>query len=315
MNTGNKDDEVGDDEDPEGTRRRAFSPLLGTEAFRPSSAIAQVEIGAQTAIGAAHAHNDQHYLALRLGRSQETVATSLSAADLPPRFDEYAYALLIADGLGETGSGAVASRVAVSTLAHLAMHYGRWNVRIDESMASEVFERAEWFYRQLDNAVVSRSRTDDALNEMATTLTVTYSSGDRLFVAHVGHSRAYLFRNGELTPLTTDQTLKHRLETTPGLQPAERTTRDLQHILTDAIGGRSGEPQVEIEHYWLKDRDRLLLCSNGLCEALDDDRLADILTFRRRPKEDCQMLVDAARRSGSEATVTVLIADYHFPRP
>ena len=118
---------------------------------------------------------------------------------------------------------------------------------------------------------------------MATTLTVTYSSGDRLFVAHVGHSRAYLFRNGELRQLTTDQTLEHRLATTPGLHPAERTTRDLQHILTDAIGGRSGEPRVEIEQSWLKDGDRLLLCSNGLCDAIDDDRIADILAFRRRP--------------------------------
>jgi serine/threonine protein phosphatase PrpC len=313
MTMGNKDDEVGGDADPDGRRRRAFSPLLGTEAFRPSSAIARVEIGAQTDIGAARAHNDQHYLALRLGRSQETLNTSLGAADLPPAFDEYAYALLVADGLGESGSGAVASRVAVSTLAHLAMHYGRWNVRIDDDMASEVAERAEWFYRQLDEAVVRRSRTDDALSEMATTLTVTYSSGDRLFVAHVGHSRAYLFSDGTLRPLTTDQTLEHRLATMPGPQRAERTTRDLQHILTDAIGGPSGQPHVEIEHYWLKDRDRLLLCSNGLCEALDDDRLADILTFRRRPKEDCQMLVDAARRSGSEDTVTVLVADYHFP--
>ncbi len=237
----------------------------------------------------------------------------MSTADLPPRFDEYGYALLLADGLGGTGSGAVASRVAVSTLAHLALHYGQLERANRRPHGAEVFERAEWFYRQVDDAVVRRSRTDDALGEMATTLTATYSSGDRLFVAHVGHSRAYLFRDGELRPLTTDQTLEHRLATTQGLHPVERTTQDLQHILTDAIGGRSGEPHVEIEHFWLKDGDRLVLCSNGLCEALDDDRIADILAFRRRPQEDCQMLVDAARRNGCEDTVTVLIADYHFP--
>ena len=130
-----EDEQFRDDEDPDGTRRRALSPLLGTETFRPSSATARVEIGAQTAVGATRAHNDQHYLALRLGRSQETLTTSLAAPDLPPPFDEYAYALLVADGLGETGSGAVASRIAVSTLAHLALHYGRWNVRIDDGTA------------------------------------------------------------------------------------------------------------------------------------------------------------------------------------
>ena len=77
-------------------------------------------------------------------------------ADLPPRFDEYGYALLLADGLGGSGSGAVASRVAVSALAHLALHYGHWNVRIDDRTAVDVFERAEWFYRQVDDAVVRR---------------------------------------------------------------------------------------------------------------------------------------------------------------
>ena len=109
---------------------------------------------------------------------------------------------------------------------------------------------------------------------MATTLTATYSSGDRLFVAHVGHSRAYLFRDGELRPID------HRSDAgaPPGdhtrAQAVERTTQDLQHILTDAIGGRSGEPHVEVEHFWLKDGDRLVLCSNGLCEAIDDDEMA-----------------------------------------
>ena len=64
----------------------------------------------------------EHYLAMRLSRGQETLATSLSAEDLPPRFEEYGYAMLVADGLGEGGSGAVASRVALSTFAHLAVH-------------------------------------------------------------------------------------------------------------------------------------------------------------------------------------------------
>jgi protein phosphatase len=309
-----EDHEFDGDDQPDGTRRRALSPLLGTKAFMPSSALAQVEIGAQSQLGTARSYNDEHYLALRLRRGQETLVTSLPTADLPPRFDEYGYLLLLADGLGGSGSGAVASRVAVSALAHLALHYGHWNVRVDDRTAVDVLERAEWFYRQVDDAVVRHSRTDDALCGMATTLTATYSSGDRLFVAHVGHSRAYLFRDGELRPLTTDQTLEHRLATTQGLQSVERTTQDLEHILTDAIGGRSGEPNVEVEHFWLKDGDRLVLCSNGLCEALDDSDMADLLAFRRRPQEDCQMMIDAARRRGSQDTATILIADYHLPK-
>ena len=89
--------------------------------------------------GKVAAHNTDHYLALRLGRLQETLASSLSAGDLPARFEEYAYAMVVADGLGEEGAGARASRVALSTLAHLAVRYGRWNVRIERDIQSNRF--------------------------------------------------------------------------------------------------------------------------------------------------------------------------------
>src|SRR5580765_5466554 len=112
-------------------RRAALSPLLSTADFRPLSAAVRVEIGASSHQGPSRSLNDDHYVAIRFGRSQETVATSLSAADLPPRFEEHGYAMLVADGLGEPGAGSVASRVALSTIAHLGLQYGRWNMRID----------------------------------------------------------------------------------------------------------------------------------------------------------------------------------------
>jgi len=133
--------------------------------------------------------------------------------------------MLVADGLGEGGSGSVASRVALSTVAHLALHYGKWNVRIEPSTATEIFERAEWFYSQADAAVRARARTSPLLKGMTTALTAAYSVGDDLFVAHVGHSRAYLFREGELTLLTRDHTIERHLADThrPAVGRATRT--------------------------------------------------------------------------------------------
>src|SRR5580765_2167380 len=124
-------------------RRAALSAMLGAEAFRPASSSTRVDVAAQSRQGAQRTVNDDHFLVLRQGRHQETVATSLSAADLPARFEEFSYAMLVADGLGEHGSGALASRVALSTIAHLALHHGRWNVRVDARVASEIVERAE----------------------------------------------------------------------------------------------------------------------------------------------------------------------------
>jgi hypothetical protein len=126
-------------------QRRAVSPVLQNEDFRPLSAVVRVEFGAHSDTSPHITPDDDHYLILRLGRSQETIATSLSAADVPQQFLEYGYAMLLADGVGGAGgAGGLASRLAVTTLAHLVLHYGRWNVRVDARTAFEIMERLDW---------------------------------------------------------------------------------------------------------------------------------------------------------------------------
>ena len=185
-----------DPADADAARRAALSPLLGADDVPPLSASVRVTIGARSHQGAARHRNEDHFLVIRLGREQETLATSLSGRDVPAQFQENGYVMLVADGLGEGGAGAVASRVALSTMAHLMVHHGKWNLRVDPVTADQFFERAEWFYAQADTAVHTHASSDPALKGMTTALTAACSAGDDLFVAHVGHSRAYLFRDG-----------------------------------------------------------------------------------------------------------------------
>jgi PPM family protein phosphatase len=297
-----------------GDRRRALSPVLGLDEFRPLSSAVTVEFAAHSSPGA-RPNNEDHYLILRLSRSQEIVTTSLPQSDVLSRFDEHGYAMLIADGIGGTGTGAVASRVALSTLAHLAMHYGRWNVRVDGRTAAEIIERAEWYYRRVNDAVLERGKESPHLAGMATTLTATYSAGDDLFLAHVGHSRAYIFRDGELTQLTSDDTVANRLTQTPSRpMPVDRATEDLKHILTDTIGGVSARPLVQAAHFRIWDGDCVLLCTDGLIGQVGDERIAEVLTLRRRLDDQCRMLVDLALQGGGRDNVTVLLAQYRVPR-
>src|SRR5690242_6853492 len=104
--------------------RESISRSIDAPSFNPLSSNIGLEIGAVSVCGKTQLHNTDHYVAIRLGRLQETLTTSLAEADLPPRFEEYAYALLVADGLDGDGTGARASRFALSTLAHLAVRYG-----------------------------------------------------------------------------------------------------------------------------------------------------------------------------------------------
>jgi protein phosphatase len=300
-------------EDDDVARRAALSQALRFDDFRPLSASVTVDIAAASQRGQSRSTNEDHYLVARFSREQHVLETSLALTDLPNAVEERAYAMLVADGLGGTGRGAVASRVALSTMAHVAVHFGKWHVRIDPQVAAEVMDRAEWFYSQVDRAVLARSRNDSRLSGMATTLTLAYSAGNDLFVANVGHSRAYLFRDGILTPLTRDHTLAQHFVDTGGPAPVDRGIQDLQHILTDAIGGDFKSPAVEVEHFFLVDGDWLLLCTNGLTDAVSEDEIADLLALRRGAAEQCRLLLELARNRGADDNATVITAGYRIP--
>jgi len=297
------------------TRRRVLSPLLDAGEYRTLSSSVRLELGATSRPGKLRPFNQDHYLAVRLGRSQEVLDTSLAERDVPGHFEEYAYALLVADGLGQTGAGSLASRIALSTFAHLALHYGRWNVRIDRETAFDVMNRAQRLYEGVNDAVIRHAQDHEELQGMASTLTAAYSAGDDLFIAHVGHSRAYLYRQGELTKLTVDHTVAESVARNHAPQPLQpASSQDLQHILTDTIGGKRRLPEISIEHFRLQDGDRLLLCTNGLTDVLDDKGIAEVLTCRRHPSEDSRILADVALEHGSEDDVTIVLGDYRIPR-
>lgn len=292
-------------------QRVTLSTPLRDEGFEPLSSTIKADIAARSHRGQSMPNNDNHYLVVRLGRRQETLATSLSTLDIPRRFEEYGYGMLVADGLGSGGAGSVASRVALSAIAHLSLHYGRWRLRIDPTVASEVMQRARWFFEQAGEAVAARRQEESSLEDMATALTAAFSAGDDLFIAHTGHTRAYLFRHGTLTQLTRDHTAARHHAEKGGPVAVDGQSQGMRHILTDAIGASGRDvPLVDVEHFHLAHADCLLLCSSGLTDSVGEDRIADVLAARRRSSEQCRTLVSLANRMGATDNVTVVVCQY-----
>src|SRR4051812_11686336 len=176
----------------------------GPIAFPPPSARVKVSFGAESRCGTSHTVNEDHYVLIQLGRHQETLMTSLPNDLIAKRFDEHGFAMVVADGMGSTGE--LASRLALTTLMQLVLHFGKWNLRIDTEIAREVMGRAAGFYRHIDSTMVAQ-RQVSGLPELQTTLTATFGAGRDLFFAHVGHSRAYLLRDGHLMRLTREHTV------------------------------------------------------------------------------------------------------------
>ena len=272
----------------ESDRRRALSHMLDAGAFEPLSVVVTPEFGACSRPGPHRPANEDHYLIVRLARSLEVIESSLQAADLPKPFDEFGYAMAVADGAGSFGGGALASRVTLSTLAHLAIRFGKWNVRIDQETAASVVRQAGFYQQRAAQAVEQFRMAAPFLKNMRSTLTATFSAGDTLFFTHLGDSRAYLLRNGSLTRLTRDHT-------------------ELKHA--------DGVPVVDVERFPLDDNDLILLCTNGVTRALDDDTMADLLSHPRGLQDQCRQLVDLAASNGAEDDLTVVAARYHIPEP
>jgi protein phosphatase len=316
---------TGDHMDARARWRTTIASPLDVPDAHPLSAAIAVDVAGQSVSGPNQDHNTDHYLAIRLGRLQETLVTSLAAADLPPRFEESAYTMLVADGLDAQGVGARASRLALSTLAHLAIRYGKWNVRIGPDGASEIIEQGEFLYRQVSDAMIEAGRSDMALSHMATSITAVYIAGADLFFAHVGHSRAFLFRNGVLIQLTMEHSLERLISASAALRrvrldarrpiTAEQPASEPTHAPGDAGSSSGSDSNVTIEHVQLWSGDRVLLCTDGLTDAVREEQIADVLAGQRRPADECQRLVDLARRNGTSDSVTVMLADYAIRTP
>jgi protein phosphatase len=276
----------------------------------------QVTFGAQSQRGRSRLVNEDHYLILRLGRSQETLMTSLPDDLIAARFDEYGYAMVVADGMGGSGGGEEASHLAIATLVHLVRHFGKWNLRVDDPVAADIMARAERFYRHIDATLSRRSATQGAVGDQ-TTMTAVFGAGQELFFAHVGHSRAYLCRDGRLMRLTRDHTIgRGRPSTAPTapLVEVSGSARDLAHILTNTIGMRGSiGPTIDIERFRLCDDDRVLVCTNGLTDTVGEAELAAVLASEQTPDEQCRSLVDLATAAGSDDDATALVARYRIP--
>jgi protein phosphatase len=298
--------------DPAERWRAVVSQPLDIEPFAPPTAAVSLDVAGASLCGSRHPHNGDHYLVLRLARVEETIESSLGAADLPPRFEESAYALLVADGLGDQGAGVRGSRAALAALAHLVVRYGKWNLRVTPESMAEITEQGEFFFRQVNDAVRLAGQSDFSLAGLATSLTALYVAGEDLFFAHAGHSTAFLFRSGALIQLTTDRALQPLRQEGPGRKAIKRAEPQPNPRVSEKLGRRAGDQDVEIEHIRLLSGDRLLLCTNGLTDLVTQEQIADQLALMRRPCDDCQYFIDLTRAEASHDDVTVLIADYRL---
>jgi PPM family protein phosphatase len=206
----------------------------------------------------------------------------------------------VADGLGGHQGGEVASAAAVEPLAALD---GREFA--DPGEAAEALAAA---IREGNAAILERAAGDPGLWGMGTTVTAAALAGERhLQLAHVGDSRAYLLRDGSLEQVTTDHTVVGELVRRGRLTPEQAAIHPERSILTRAVGLDPRVPVDTPDPLELRDGDQVLLCSDGLTEAVADDRIAELLSAQADGGAACRSLIDAANAAGGPDNITVVL--------
>jgi PPM family protein phosphatase len=287
--------------------------LRGPERRRPYSSLVRIDVSALSHPGQVRANNEDQFFVTRLARSMETMLSSLQAGDVPDREDEVNYVMVVADGMGGHAAGEVASRLAISALVSLALDLPDWIFRVDQEGAPEIERRARRIVEQVSALLVERGREDAALRGMGSTLTAARSYGRDLLIVHVGDSRAYLFRAGQLHRLTKDHTYAQMLVDCGRLQACDVESSGVAHILTNAIGGSTEKVDVDVDLLRLEDGDRLLLCSDGLTDLVDDDAITKTLNGAQASTLACAELMQQALEGGGRDNITVIVAGYTLP--
>jgi protein phosphatase len=199
----------------------------------------------------------------------------------------------VADGMGGHRGGEVASATALE--AFHASFADTGGLR-DAVLAA-------------NDAVIERGSADESLRGMGTTLTTGVLGDDgTLLIGHVGDSRAYLLRDGELSRITTDHSLVEELVAAGELTEEEAERDPRRSMITRAIG-LDGDLVVDLIPVVLVPGDRVMLCSDGLTNMVSESEIAKILGGDAEPTTIAQRLVDAANKGGGVDNTTVLVLE------
>ena len=203
--------------------------------------------------------------------------------------------LTVADGVGGAARGDIASATAVQQLR-----------RLDTPPEEDLLGAVAGAIHRAHDRIGELVEHDPSLNGTSTTLTVALFDGNRVGIGHVGDSRAYLLRGDTITQLTKDHTFVQSLIDEGRITDDEARTHPHRNLILKAVDGlHETEPDLFLVE--LAPGDVLLLCSDGACGVLDDDRMSDILSSGS-PDYAAVEVVRASLDAGSTDNVTAVVA-------
>lgn len=273
----------------------------GTAAARVAPL--EIHVAARTDVGRVRSNNEDRLLVFDLKRERELSAVKTETVALRPR----GVLVVVADGMGGMSAGETASQMTVenfltSFLERVVPAPSQSDAGTLENPREAMIEAV----RETNARVFARASAEAGLKGMGTTLTAGFIEGEKLYVAQVGDSRAYLLRKGELRQLTRDQTLLASLAEKGGATP--QMGKAFKNMLLQAVGAQA-DVNVALTESPLEDGDWLLLCSDGLHGPVTTEQIFAALSGAGTPEEKAKVLVDQANANGGPDNVSVVVCE------
>jgi protein phosphatase len=218
------------------------------------------------------------------------------------------HVFLVADGVGGNRAGEIASGLGARTVEEFLLDTLRrfTNLKPDEEQVA--LRDLQAALHRADSRIFEEAAGHPEWRGMGTTLTLAFVVGRRLFVAHAGDSRCYLFSAGELRQLTQDHTITAEMVRRGLLTRDGQARHPWRHVVTNILGGDEPGVRVELHSLDLHPGDVILLCSDGLTEMVPEEAIAAVVREEADPRRACERLVEEANRRGGEDNVTVIVA-------
>ncbi|GAA3752604.1 protein phosphatase 2C domain-containing protein [Microbacterium kribbense] len=213
---------------------------------------------------------------------------------------------VVADGMGGHAGGDVASSLALARLQGLDHGY-------ESTGAAEHALRHAMTAAAGD--LIDTVKAQPELAGMGTTVCAIIMVDEYAVIAHIGDSRIYLYRDDELTQITTDHTFVQRLVDSGRITPEEARYHPRRSVLMRVLGDMSADPEVDAFVMPTRPGDRWLICSDGLCGVVDDTHMAKTMALGQAPGRTADMLLKQALDAGAPDNVTIVIVDVGGQHP
>lgn len=270
-----------------------------------------VDCAGQSDRGKVREVNEDRFLIADLNKCLRIVTTNLEHGDQQPLVrDSLGKLLVVADGMGGHRSGERASAVAVRSILHYTLNCMRLFFRLSDDPESDFLDELRAALEHCQSQVLADADSDPAREGMGTTLTAAYVVWPRLYVVHVGDSRAYQLRDASLHQITRDHTVAQKMADEGDASEEELEGTRFNDMLWNCVGGSDDDPRPDLYKAELDSGDALLLCSDGLTKHLDSEAIAQLVNESGSAEQACRRLVDAANEAGGKDNITVVLARF-----